>query len=228
MGPSGGCDFHSQNRRNRLEELEVHTCCKDNWVIIMIINLTSSTATTRIIGMRCADFGEGTCITRSLICCIATLSSGVIKGYVLYIAIYLHSAGNGPVFDSLPPRWDTEPYCISSCSSDFPPNAGLWLVDRFPDIFSKTISPINFILGIHDLRGGVQNHVAYRCAPAISHWMLASDWSMGFWTFSPKQLAQSTSYLVYMTSYVGYILRLHIVTLQRFSAECCPLIGRLG
>ena len=55
------------------------------------------------------------------------------------------------------PRWETEPYCISSCSSDFPPNAGLWFFDWFLEVFSKTISPIDFQLGIHD-----PPHAGYR------------------------------------------------------------------
>ncbi len=42
--------------------------------------------------MRCSDFGEGTWITHSLMRDTAAFfkSTGVIKGYVLYIAIYLH------------------------------------------------------------------------------------------------------------------------------------------
>ena len=87
-----------------------------------------------------------------------------------------------------PPRWDTEPYCILLRSSDFLPNAGLWLVDWYQEIFSKTISPIDFILGIHDLLCGIQNAVAYHRAPVIFRQMLASDRLFGFGKFSPKLL----------------------------------------
>ncbi len=48
----------------------------------------------------------------------------------------------------------------------------------FLEVFSKTISPINFILGIHDLLGGIQIAIAYCHAWAIFHRMLASDWSI--------------------------------------------------
>ncbi len=98
-----------------------------------------------------------------------------------------------------PPRGDTEPYCISSCSSEFALNAGLWLVNWFSEVFSKTISPIDFILGIHDLLGEIQIAIAYRHAPSIFHRMRAPDWSIGLWNFSSKLLAPSTSYLVYTT-----------------------------
>ena len=49
-------------------------------------------------------------------------------------------------WNSRPPRCDTECHCISLGSSDFWLNAGLWLANWFPEVFSKTISPIDFIL----------------------------------------------------------------------------------
>ena len=126
-----------------------------------------------------------------------------------------------------PPRWNTKCYYILSRSSDCPPVAGLWLVDEFSEVFSKTMSAIDFILGIPDLLGGIQSSIAYCHTPAIFLLMLASDWSIGFRECSPKLSAPSTSYLVYITSQVGYRTLLHIVMLQRFSAKCWPLIGRL-
>ncbi len=96
----------------------------------------------------------------------------------------------------------------------------------FLEVLSKSIRPINFILGMHDLLGGIQNPIEYCRAPATFCRMLVSDWSMGFRKLSPKLLAPSTSYLVCMTSYMEYRTLLHIVVLQRLSAECWPLIGQ--
>ena len=83
-----------------------------------------------------------------------------------------------------------------------------------PEIFSEIISPIDFVLDIHNLQGGIQDAIAYLHAPVILHRMLASDWLIGFWKFSPELLALSTSYFANTTSYVGYRLLLHIIALQ--------------
>ena len=44
----------------------------------------------------------------------------------------------------------------------------------FLEVLSKTISPIDFILGLHDLLGGIQKAIAYRRTPLISCWILTS------------------------------------------------------
>ncbi len=46
------------------------------------------------------------------------------------------------------------------------------------------MSPIDFILGIHDLLGEIQSAIAYCRTPAIFHWMLASDLSILSWPLS--------------------------------------------
>ena len=52
----------------------------------------------------------------------------------------------------------------SSHSGNFASNAG----------FSKTISLIDFILGIHDILGGIQKPIAYHRTPVVFPRMLAS------------------------------------------------------
>ena len=72
------------------------------------------------------------------------------------------------------PEWPSDLIGIVSCSSEFLPNAGLWLVDSFLAIIYATIRHIDFILELWTYLSVSHTWLTYHHAPVIFHWMLAS------------------------------------------------------
>ena len=94
------------------------------------------------------------------------------------------------------PKWPSDLISIPSHSSDFPPNAGLWLVNRFLAIISPTTHHIAFILKLWDHPRDPQTWLAYCHAPVIFRQMLACDWSLGFQPLSLQPLITLLPYWI--------------------------------
>ena len=126
-------------------------------------------------------------------------------------------------------RWLSDLLHTRSCSTDFLPNAGLWLVKSYLSLTSTNTYCISSILELGNHLSDSQTWLAYHPTPVIYCHMLPSEWLRGFWLITPFSMTlfhnQNGMLLHYMCvtywniSWRVPVLELQVHTLEDISAS---------